>query len=33
MQIDRRDYGMTAYRFIVGKEVTIKLKARMVPQN
>lgn len=33
MQIDRRDYGMTAYRFIVGKEVTIRLKARMVPQG
>ena len=32
MQIDRRDYGMTAYRFIVGKQVTIKLTARMVPQ-
>jgi polyisoprenoid-binding protein YceI len=33
MQIDRRNYGMTAYRFIVGKEVTIKLTARMVPQG
>lgn len=33
MQIDRRDYGMTAYRFIVGKQVTIKLTARMVPQG
>ncbi len=33
MQIDRRDYGMTAYRFIVGKQVTIKLAARMVPQG
>lgn len=33
MQIDRRNYGMTAYRFIVGKEVTIKFKARMVPQS
>ncbi|WP_427963538.1 YceI family protein [Altererythrobacter sp.] len=32
MEIDRRDYGMTAYRFIVGKKVTIRLKARMVPQ-
>ncbi len=33
MQIDRRNYGMTAYRFVVGKEVTIKLQARMVPQG
>lgn len=31
MQIDRRNYGMTAYNFIVGKKVTIRLRARMVP--
>lgn len=31
MEIDRRDYGMTAYRFIVGRKVTIRLTARMVP--
>jgi len=33
MEIDRRDYGMTSYRFIVGKKVTIRIKARMVPQS
>lgn len=31
MEIDRRNYGMTAYNFIVGKKVTIRLRARMVP--
>lgn len=31
MQIDRRNYGMTAYNFIVGKMVTIRLRARMLP--
>lgn len=31
MQIDRRDYGMTAYNFIVGRTVTIRLRARMLP--
>jgi len=29
--IDRRDYGMTAYSLVVGKKVTITIKARMVP--
>lgn len=29
--INRRDFGMTAYSLVVGKTVTIKLKARMVP--
>ena len=33
MEIDRRNYGMKSYRFIVGKKVTIRLKARMVPQT
>ena len=32
MVIDRRDYGMNAYRLVVGKDVTIRLQARMVPQ-
>lgn len=31
MEINRRNYGMTAYRFIVGKKVTIRLSARMLP--
>lgn len=31
MQIDRRNYGMTAYNFIVGRKVTIRLRARMLP--
>ncbi|WFL77824.1 YceI family protein [Altererythrobacter arenosus] len=31
MQIDRRDYGMTAYRLIVGRKVTIRMNARLVP--
>lgn len=29
--IDRRDFGMTAYRLIVGRKVTITIKARMAP--
>lgn len=29
--IDRRDFGMTAYSFIVGRNVTITIDARMVP--
>lgn len=29
--IDRRDFGMTAYGFIVGKKVTVTINARMVP--
>lgn len=29
--IDRRKFGMTAYSLVVGKQVTITLKARMVP--
>lgn len=29
--IDRRDFGMTAYSFIVGKKVTVTINARMVP--
>jgi len=29
--IDRRDFGMTAYSAIVGKKVTITIRARMVP--
>lgn len=32
MEIDRRDYGMNAYRLIVGKQVEIRLRARMVPR-
>ncbi|WP_432199663.1 YceI family protein [Erythrobacter sp. W53] len=31
MTIDRRNYGMKSYQLIVGKQVTIRLKARMVP--
>ena len=30
-EIDRRDFGMTAWPMIVGRKVTITLKARMVP--
>lgn len=30
--IDRRQYGMKAYQFIVGNKVDITLKARMVPR-
>lgn len=29
--IDRREFGMTAYSAIVGKKVTITIKARMTP--
>lgn len=29
--INRRDFGMTAYNVVVGKKVTITIKARMVP--
>jgi polyisoprenoid-binding protein YceI len=29
--IDRRAFGMTAYRMIVGRKVTITIRARMVP--
>ncbi len=29
--IDRRDFGMTAYPLIVGRKVTISIRARMVP--
>lgn len=29
--IDRRQFGMTAYSFIVGRNVAITIKARMVP--
>ena len=31
MTINRRDFGMTAYSLIVGKKVTITIKARMMP--
>jgi hypothetical protein len=31
MKINRRHYGMTSFGVIVGKTVTINLKARMVP--
>lgn len=30
--IDRRDYGMKSYQLIVGNEVDIELRARMVPR-
>ena len=30
-RIDRRDYGMKSYQLIVGNNVDIRLKARMVP--
>ena len=29
--INRRDFGMTAYSLVVGKKVSITIKARMVP--
>lgn len=29
--IDRRDFGMTAYSFIVGRKVTIEIDSRLVP--
>lgn len=29
--IDRRDFGMTAYSFIVARKVDITIMARMVP--
>lgn len=32
MTINRRNYGMTSYNLVVGKNVTISLKARMVPR-
>lgn len=32
MKINRRNYGMTSFGLIVGKTVTINLKARMVPR-
>lgn len=31
MEIDRRNYGMKSYRLIVGRKVTIRMQARMVP--
>jgi len=31
MKINRKNYGMTSFNLIVGKTVTINLKARMVP--
>ncbi|MFM5952839.1 MAG: YceI family protein [Novosphingobium sp.] len=31
-QINRRDFGMTSYGWIVGKTVTITIQARMVPE-
>ncbi|MGE3693380.1 MAG: YceI family protein [Novosphingobium sp.] len=31
MTIDRRNYGMRSYSFIVGNRVTIAIRARMVP--
>ncbi|MEO9462321.1 MAG: YceI family protein [Marinomonas sp.] len=32
MKINRRNYGMTSFALVVGKTVTINLKARMVPR-
>lgn len=32
MTINRRDYGMRSYQLIVGNNVAIELRARMVPQ-
>lgn len=29
--INRRDFGMTAYSMVIGKKVTITIKARLVP--
>lgn len=31
--INRRDFGMTAYSLIVGKEVTIQIKAKLNPRG
>ncbi len=31
--INRRDFGMTAYAFVVGRDVTIRIRARMVPST
>ncbi|MEP2735844.1 MAG: YceI family protein [Erythrobacter sp.] len=31
MKINRKNYGMTSFNLVVGKTVTINLKARMVP--
>lgn len=33
MRIDRNVYGMTAWPFIVGRQVTIAIKTRMVPET
>ncbi len=32
MKINRRNYGMTSFGLVVGKTVTINLKARLVPR-
>ncbi len=32
MKINRRNYGMTSFGLIVGKTVTISLKAKMIPR-
>ena len=32
MKINRRNYGMTSYSLVVGKTVTISLKAKMIPR-
>ena len=32
MEIDRRNYGMKSYQLIVGSNVDIRLRARMVPR-
>lgn len=32
MTIDRRDYGMKSYQLLVGNNVDIRLRARMVPR-
>lgn len=32
MKINRKNYGMTSFNLIVGKTVTINLKARMIPR-
>ena len=29
--INRRDFGMTAYPFVVGKKVAVTINARLVP--
>ncbi|MEO1648959.1 MAG: YceI family protein, partial [Pseudomonadota bacterium] len=31
-RIDRREYGMKSYQFIVGNKVTITLSAKMLPE-